>query len=109
MGLQACPTYSLAGQKPDTQAYMILGSLGIYAAHRYAPFGPFAYDKISQEAVRKEQPFEVAACWNGAVVIDAKPLLFPDNSTITSPSNVAARGWKSVDDGPSVSSPLTNS
>ena len=65
-------------------------------------FWPFAYDKLTQEAVQKEQPFEVAACWNGAVVIDAKPLLFPDNSTIAIPSNLTARGWKSVDDGLSV-------
>jgi len=39
MGLQACLTYSLASRNSDTQAYMILGSLGIFAAHRYAPFG----------------------------------------------------------------------
>jgi hypothetical protein len=65
-------------------------------------FWPFAYDKISQKAVRKEQPFEVAACWNGAVVIDAEPLLFSDNSTTTTSSNLSTRGWKSVDEGSSV-------
>jgi hypothetical protein len=94
--------YCLAGKTSDNQVCTTHGLLGIFAAYRYAPFGPLP-------TTRLPRTFEVAACWNGAVVIDAKPLLLPDNSTIPSPSNVSARGWKSVDDGLSVSGIPTGS
>lgn len=60
-------------------------------------FWPFAKDKPTQRAIRDEKPFEVATCWNGAVVFDAKPVLFASNTT-GAPSRISPRGWKAVDD-----------
>lgn len=55
------------------------------------PFWPYVKDEETREKVKKEEPFEVAACWNGVVAFDAKPFLYTENRT------VEKRSWRMID------------
>lgn len=37
---------------------------------------PYTNDAESISAIRREAPFEVSTCWNGAVVLNARPFLY---------------------------------
>jgi hypothetical protein len=55
------------------------------------PFWPYVKDEETREKVKKEEPFEVAACWNGVVAFDAEPFLYAENRT------VEKRSWRMID------------
>ncbi|WVW82016.1 hypothetical protein I302_104021 [Kwoniella bestiolae CBS 10118] len=75
------------------------------------PFWPYVKDEITIEKLRKEEPFEVSSCWNGAVVFKAGPFLYKPKETDVVPEEVMEdtleesesgrhmmkRGWKMVD------------
>ena len=52
-------------------------------------------DKPSQARLKQDLPFEVAACWNGAVAMSAELFLWNQNAS----SSVNKRGWRMMDDG----------
>jgi len=39
----------------------------------FSGYYPYTRHKESQEALKKEEPFQVYSCWNGVAVMDAKP------------------------------------
>lgn len=65
-------------------------------------FWPYVKDPVSVERLRENQPFEVAACWNGMAAFPAAPYLY--RPTVDEASNgLRKRGWKMVDNGESSS------
>lgn len=62
------------------------------------PFWPFVKDRASQMMVRREAPFPVSSCWNGAVVFDAAPVRYHPTATGVISKKPRRRGWKMVDD-----------
>ena len=61
-------------------------------------FWPYVKDEASVALLRKEEPFPVAACWNGAVVFPTGPFLYnPDFGHHEGGRTLSARGWKMVD------------
>ncbi|CAD6571957.1 MAG: hypothetical protein CYPHOPRED_004671 [Cyphobasidiales sp. Tagirdzhanova-0007] len=58
-------------------------------------FWPYVKDKPSQARLKQDLPFEVAACWNGAVAMSAELFLWNQNAS----SSVNKRGWRMMDDG----------
>lgn len=63
-------------------------------------FWPYVKDDRSVARVRAEEPVDVAACWNGAVVFKADLHLYRPSSTLEQDSrqrHLRKRGWKMVD------------
>lgn len=59
---------------------------------------PYVKTARSIDAVRAEQPFEVASCWNGAVAMAAKPYLYqPATHALAHASKLRRRGWRMMD------------
>lgn len=63
----------------------------------FRAFWPYVKDEASVKRVKEEEPFEVAACWNGAVAFPAGPYLYRPTD-----DHYSAQGWKMVDDGMTV-------
>lgn len=67
------------------------------------PFWPYAKDKATIQLLKKEVPFKVAACWNGAVVFPSEPYLWRESDTPPLAEGVdfspllGKRGWKMID------------
>lgn len=74
------------------------------------PLWPYVTDKVAIEALKKEQPFEVAACWNGVAAFPAKPYLWkPGQSPQASLPHLDKRGWRMMDNRESSGSPNVTS
>ncbi|WVQ62475.1 uncharacterized protein L199_000615 [Kwoniella botswanensis] len=74
------------------------------------PFWPYVKDETTIDRLRKEEPFEVSSCWNGAVVFKAGPFLYTPQEEVRVDEaemidleqshdgrHLAKRGWKMVD------------
>lgn len=70
-------------------------------------FWPYAKDRQSVDRIKAEMPFEVAACWNGAVAFPAGPHVWKevgmggndDKKKSDAPPHMSPRGWRMMDNG----------
>ncbi|WVR03663.1 hypothetical protein IAU60_000658 [Kwoniella sp. DSM 27419] len=63
-------------------------------------FWPYVQDPVSIEKLKREEPFEVTSCWNGAAAFKAEPFLYkPDKEPgVSTPEpTIMQRGWRMVD------------
>ena len=60
-------------------------------------FWPFTRDPVTVDLLKREQPYPVAACWNGVVAFKAEPYLYGSANAVESSQNLSKRGWKMID------------
>lgn len=57
-------------------------------------FWPYVKEGQGAQRVKAEKPVEVAACWNGAIAMPAKPYIRQHAAP-----QLTARGWRMMDNG----------
>lgn len=59
---------------------------------------PYVKDPVSTRQLARQEPFEVAACWNGVVAFPSAPYLYVEPAAKARPDvERGKRGWKMVD------------
>ncbi|WVF66089.1 hypothetical protein IAT40_000828 [Kwoniella sp. CBS 6097] len=60
-------------------------------------FWPYVKDSVTVKQIRKEEPFRVSSCWNGAVALKAAPFLYRrDGQAVQTMGNVSFSEGASV-------------